>query len=53
MAFEREDLETLRLLRAFIRITDSNKRREIIQLVERQAAERKSDDDEGKPKPSR
>ena len=52
MAFEREDIETLRLLRAFARITDPQKRREIIALVERKAAEQKSDD-EGKPEPSR
>ena len=53
MAFKREDIETLRLLLAFTRITDPHKRREIIHLVERKAAERRSDDDEGEPEPSR
>jgi hypothetical protein len=38
MTFKREDLETLRLIRAFIKITDPKKRREIIALVEKAAA---------------
>jgi hypothetical protein len=37
MTFKREDLETLRLIRAFIKITDPKKRREIIALVEKAA----------------
>jgi hypothetical protein len=37
MTFKREDLETLRLIRAFIKITDPEKRREIIALVEKVA----------------
>ena len=52
MTFAREDIETLRLLRAFTKITDPLKRREIIALVESKAAERTSDDEE-EPKPSR
>ena len=35
MTVKREDLETLRLLRAFVRITDPVKRREIIELVQK------------------
>jgi hypothetical protein len=35
MTFKREDLETLRLIRAFVKITDPEKRREIIALVEK------------------
>jgi hypothetical protein len=37
MTVKREDLETLRLLRAFVKITDPEKRREIIALVEKAA----------------
>ena len=37
MEFSREDFETLRLLRAFGKIQDPEKRREIIELVESKA----------------
>jgi hypothetical protein len=37
MNLDRKDLETLRLLRAFVRITDPQKRRKIIELVEKSA----------------
>jgi hypothetical protein len=43
MSITRKDLETLRLLRAFVRITDPQKRKEIIELVEK-SAPRKSDE---------
>ena len=43
MSITRKDLETLRLLRAFVRITDPQKREEIIELVEK-SAPRKSDE---------
>ena len=39
MTVKREDLETLRLIRAFVKITDPEKRREIIKLVEKAARE--------------
>jgi len=39
MTVKREDLETLRLIRAFVKITDPKKRREIIELVEKVAKE--------------
>ena len=35
MTVKRKDLETLRLLRAFVKITNPEKRREIIALVEK------------------
>jgi hypothetical protein len=35
MTIKREDLETLRLIRAFVKITDAEQRREIIELVEK------------------
>jgi hypothetical protein len=38
MEYSREDFETLRLLRAFGKIQDPQKRREIIELVESKAA---------------
>jgi hypothetical protein len=38
MQYSREDFETLRLLRAFGKIQDAEKRRQIIKLVERKAA---------------
>jgi hypothetical protein len=38
MTIKREDLETLRLLRAFVKIADASKRREIIELAEKAAA---------------
>jgi hypothetical protein len=37
MSFDRKDLETLRLLRAFVKITDPQKRREIVEMVEKLA----------------
>jgi hypothetical protein len=37
MQYSREDFETLRLLRAFGKIQDAEKRRQIIKLVERKA----------------
>jgi len=37
MQYSREDFETLRLLRAFGKIQDPEKRREIIELVESKA----------------
>jgi hypothetical protein len=48
MTFKREDIETLRLLRAFTKIADPERRREIVALVESMA---KSDNEQ--PKPSR
>jgi len=42
----REDFETLRLLRAFGRIQDPQKRREILELVENEAAAPKDDSDD-------
>ena len=38
MDYKREDLETLRLLRAFSKIQDPAKRREILELVEKAAS---------------
>jgi len=46
MEFSREDFETLRLLRAFGRIQDPQKRREILELVENEAAAPKDDSDD-------
>jgi hypothetical protein len=37
MDFRREDIEALRLLRAFARITEPDKRRRIIELAEKAA----------------
>jgi hypothetical protein len=53
MEFSREDFETLRLLRAFGKIQDPQKRREIIELVESKAAALKKDPDDEQPDPSR
>ena len=39
MSYKREDIEALRLLRAFSKIQDPTKRREILELVEKAAAE--------------
>ena len=39
MSYKREDIEALRLLRAFSRIQDPAKRREILELVEKAADE--------------
>jgi len=38
MGYKREDLEALRLLKAFSKIQDPAKRREILELVERAAS---------------
>jgi hypothetical protein len=38
MGYKREDFETLRLLKAFYKITDPAKRREILELVEKAAS---------------
>jgi hypothetical protein len=46
MTIAREEIETLRLLRAFARIKDSAKRREIIELVEAAARTPKHGRDE-------
>jgi hypothetical protein len=46
MEFSREDFETLRLLRAFGRIQDPQKRREILELVENEAAAPKDASDD-------
>jgi hypothetical protein len=43
MDFKREDFETLRLLRAFRKVTDPAKRRKIIELVETEAQKPKPD----------
>jgi hypothetical protein len=51
MEYSREDFETLRLLRAFGKIQDPQKRREIIELVESKAAT--SNEDPGNEQPSR
>jgi hypothetical protein len=37
MTVDRKDLETLRLLRAFVKITDPQKRKEIVEFVEKLA----------------
>jgi hypothetical protein len=39
MSYKREDIEALRLLRAFFKIQDPAKRREILELVEKAAVE--------------
>jgi hypothetical protein len=39
MGYKREDIEALRLLRAFSKIQHPAKRREILELVEKAAAE--------------
>jgi hypothetical protein len=44
MNLKRKDLEILRLLRAFFRIIDPAKRREIIELVEKHAPPKADDD---------
>jgi hypothetical protein len=38
MGYKGEDIETLRLLRAFSKIKDTAKRREILELVEKAAS---------------
>jgi hypothetical protein len=38
MSYKRKDLEELRLLNAFSKITDSEKRREILELAEKYAS---------------
>ena len=45
MDYKKEDLETLRLLRAFHKIKDAAMRRAIVKLVEDHAAGRKPDDE--------
>jgi hypothetical protein len=50
MEYSREDFETLRLLRAFGKISDPQKRREIIELVEGKAAAPNDDPDNEKPR---
>jgi hypothetical protein len=45
MTVKREDLETLRLLRAFVRIADSEKRREIIELVQKAVPPKTKDEE--------
>jgi hypothetical protein len=52
MEYSREDFETLRLLRAFSKIQDPQKRREIIELLENKAAAPKENPDDEQPKPS-
>jgi hypothetical protein len=47
MSVRREDIETLRLLRAFARINDPAKRREILELVKTRA---KDDPDKKQPR---
>jgi hypothetical protein len=49
MEYSREDFETLRLLRAFGKIQDPQKRREIIELVESKAATSKDDPQDEEP----
>src|ERR1700682_4626890 len=46
MEYSREVFETLRLLRAFGKIQDPQKRREILELVENEAAAPKDDSDD-------
>jgi hypothetical protein len=53
MEYSREDFETLRLLRAFGKIQDPQKRREILELVENEAAAPKDDPNNEKPIPPR
>jgi hypothetical protein len=43
MGYKREDIETLRLLRAFSKIKDQAKRREILELLEKSASPRPDD----------
>jgi hypothetical protein len=43
MGYKREDIETLRLLRAFSTIKDQAKRREILELLEKSASPRPDD----------
>jgi hypothetical protein len=45
MDYNKEDLETLRLLRAFHKIRSAAMRRAIVKLVEEHAAGRKPDDE--------
>jgi hypothetical protein len=53
MEYSREDFEILRLLRAFWRIQDPQKRREILELVENEAATPHDDPNNEKPIPPR
>jgi hypothetical protein len=53
MEFSREDFETLRLLRAFGKIKDPQKRREILELVESRASAPNDDPDNEQPDPPR
>jgi len=53
MEHSREDFETLRLLRAFSKIQDPQKRRKIIELLENKAAASKENPDDEQSKPSR
>jgi hypothetical protein len=50
MEYSREDFETLRLLRAFGKIQDPQKRHEILELVENEAAAPKKDDPDDEPR---
>ena len=45
MDYKKEDLEMLRLLRAFHKIKDAAMRRAIVKLVEQHAAGRKPEDE--------
>jgi hypothetical protein len=49
MEYSRADFETLRLLRAFGKIHDPQKRREIIELVESKAETSNEDPDDEQP----
>jgi hypothetical protein len=49
MEYSREDFEILRLLRAFGKIQDPQKRREIIELAESKAATSKDDPQDEEP----
>jgi hypothetical protein len=49
MEYSRADFETLRLLRAFGKIHDPQKRREIIELVESEAESSNEDPDDEQP----
>jgi hypothetical protein len=53
MKYSREDFETLRLLRAFGKIQDPQKRREILELMESKAATPQDDPNNEKPIPLR
>jgi hypothetical protein len=51
MEYSREDFETLRLLRAFGKVQDPQRRREIIELVESKADTSNEDPDDELPSP--